>query len=82
MSKAARPTETILEVPFKIESIAKTDAPAGSEGVWCRYVISQGTNLINGVRAGNQAEVANLLQDMVERLNERRIGKHRPKTKG
>jgi hypothetical protein len=81
MSKASA-LETVLELPFKIDSISRTEAPDGAEGVWHSYVISQGANTITGVRAGTQAEVTTLLHDMVERLNERRLGKHRPKTKG
>ena len=81
MKRAASPTETFLEFPYKIDSIARTSAPDGAEGVWHRYVISQGTNTIEGVRAGTQAEVTTLLHDMVERLNERREGKYRPKSK-
>lgn len=82
MTKLNSTLESVLEVPFKIDSIAQTTAPAGSDGVWHSYVISQGTNTINGVRAGTRAEVQILLHDMVERLNERRMGKQRPKTKG
>jgi hypothetical protein len=79
LAKAANPTETFLELPFKVDSISKATAPAGSEGVWHSYVISQGTNTITGVRAGTHAEVATLLQDMIERLNDRRAGKKRPR---
>lgn len=82
MKKAATPvTETALERPFKVDSISKTAAPNGTEGVWHSYVISQGTNMIAGVRTGTQAEVTVLLQDMVERLNERRAGRTRPRSK-
>ena len=81
MTRAANRTETTVELPFKLESIAKTAAPGGAEGMWHRYVISQGTNTIEGVRAGTHAEVTTLLNDMVERLNERREGKQRPKSK-
>ena len=70
-----------MELPFKLESIAKAAAPGGADGVWYSYVISQGTNTIEGVRAGTHAEVTTLLHDMVERLNERREGKYRPKSK-
>jgi hypothetical protein len=79
MFKAANPTETFLELPFKVESIASASAPAGAEGVWHSYVISQGTNTINGVRMGTHAEVTTLLHDMIERLNDRRAGKKRPR---
>jgi Na+-translocating ferredoxin:NAD+ oxidoreductase RnfG subunit len=77
MHKAANPTETFLELPFKVDSISRATAPAGAEGVWHSYVISQGTNTITGVRVGTHAEVSTLLQDMIERLNERRAGKKR-----
>jgi hypothetical protein len=80
MTKATR-TEVTVELPFKLESISKATAPGGAEGVWHSYVISQGTNTIEGVRAGTRAEVTTLLHDMVERLNERREGKFRPKAK-
>jgi hypothetical protein len=75
------PTVANHETPFRVESIAKTSTPAGSEGTWFQYVISQGTNKITGVRSGSQSEVNMLLEEMVERLNERRAGKM-PKPKG
>ncbi len=74
--------ETVLELPFKVDSISKTAAPTGTEGVWHSYVISQGANTIAGVRTGTLAEVTMLLQEMIERLNERRSGKTRPRSKG
>ncbi len=73
--------ETVLELPFKVDSISKTAAPTGTEGVWHSYVISQGANTIAGVRTGTLAEVTMLLQEMIERLNERRSGKTRPRSK-
>jgi hypothetical protein len=73
--RATAPTETFLELPFKVDSISRTAAPAGAEGVWHCYIISQGTNTITGVRAGTHAEVTKLLDEMIERLNERRSGK-------
>jgi hypothetical protein len=79
LAKIADMTETFLERPFKLDSISRTAAPADAEGVWHSYVISQGTNTITGVRAGTQAEVTALLHDMIERLNERRAGKKRPR---
>jgi hypothetical protein len=75
LRKAIFRTETFLELPFKVDSIVTSAAPSGAEGVWHSYVISQGTNVITGVRAGTQAEVRMLLDGMVERLNERRAGK-------
>ena len=73
------PTEVLLEVPFRLDSITPAEAPAGSDGSWYRYVISQGENEITGLRAGSQSEVQRLVDDMVERLNERRIGKAKKK---
>jgi hypothetical protein len=81
MTKAASSTETTVELSFKLESISKAAAPRGAEGVWHSYVISQGANTIEGVRAGTHAEVTTLLHDMIERLNERREGKYRSKSK-
>lgn len=75
MPRGMGPTEAFLELPFKLESIAKTAAPEGADGVWHCYVISQGTNTITGARAGTHAEVSVLLEQMIERLNERRSGK-------
>ena len=82
MIQRTSPTETVLELPFKVDSISKAAAPGGAAGVWHSYVISQGTNTIMGIRAGTQAEVTILLHDMIERLNERREGKTRPRSKG
>lgn len=69
------PTEMLLEVPFRLASLTPAEAPAGSEGPWFRYVISQGANEITGLRAGSQSEVQRLVDEMIDRLNERRIGK-------
>ena len=81
MTKASSVTEVAVELPFKLESISKATAPGGAAGVWHSYVISQGTNTIAGMRVGTQAEVTTSLHDMVERLNDRRIGKFRPRSK-
>jgi hypothetical protein len=80
MNRTAASIENI-ESPFRVDSISKATAPEGSDGVWFTYVISQGTNLISGVRAGGLAEVTSMVGEMVERLNERRVGKSRPKGK-
>jgi hypothetical protein len=72
-------TEMLLEVPFRLQSITPAEAPAGSDGSWCRYVILQGENEITGLRAGSQSEVQRLVDEMIERLNERRLVKARKK---
>ena len=80
--RADPPTETVLELPFKVDSISRTAAPNGTEGIWHSYVISQGANTIAGIRTGTQAEVTILLEEMIDRLNERRAGRTRPRSKG
>lgn len=69
------------EAEYRVESIGRTNTPAGSEGTWYEYVIAQGTNMITGMRCGNKSQVDDEIRDMVERLNERRIGKTRPRVK-
>lgn len=64
-----------VEQPFRIDEITRAPAPDGGDSVWHRYVISQGTNTIAGLRAGQRAEVLLQVEQMVERLNQRRIGK-------
>lgn len=74
-------TQANHEVPFRLASLIKTGAPEGSDGTWYRYVIAQGTNEITGIRNGAEAEVAHLVGEMVERLNERRAGKTKTRIK-
>lgn len=69
------------ELPFRLESLVATTTPAGSEGDWYRYVITQGANRITGLRAGSKSAVQLEVNEMVDRLNERREGKTRPKTR-
>lgn len=59
------------EAPFRLESIDEIAAPEGHDGVWHRYVITQGTNTIVGMCPGVLDEVSLLLQQQVERLNMR-----------
>lgn len=56
-------------IPFRLESMMETPAPDGATGVWYRYVITQGTNVIEGTRAGTHADVSRSLDEMIERLN-------------
>ncbi len=74
------PRQPNHEVPFRLASLNETGAPEGTDGTWYRYVIVQGTNRITGVRSGPESEVMHLVQDMVERMNERRLGKNRPRS--
>lgn len=77
--KPATATEAWLETPFVLNSVTPATAPPGAEGVWHSYVISQGENQITGLRAGTKTEVMALVDAMIERLNERRIGKQKKK---
>lgn len=62
--------------PYKIESIAPANPPVGAEGSdWFHYVIVQGSNLINGYRQGSIESVTLEIEENVELLNERRLGK-------
>jgi len=81
MKKALASTDVALELPFKMDSIATVAAPAGAAGTWFSYVISQGENRIAGMRAGTHAEVTTHVHDLIERLNDRRAGKTRPRSK-
>lgn len=64
-----------VEQPFRIGEIVRAPAPDGSNAVWHRYQISQGTNTITGLRAGRHEDVFLQVEAMVERLNLRRMGK-------
>jgi hypothetical protein len=78
-TKSTAATEAWLEVPFVRESVMPIAAPDGCEGTWHEYVISQGGNRITGLRAGNLADVTRQVDEMTERLNERRVGKQKRK---
>jgi len=67
-----------VEQPFRIDEVVRAPAPDGSDSVWHRYVITQGTNTITGLRAGGHVDVQSQVEGLVERLNLRRMGK-RPK---
>ena len=77
--KSVAVTDPSLETPFRLESLTPAEAPAGSDGCWYRYVILQGNNEITGLRAGSQIEVQQLVDEMIERLNERRLSRSKKK---
>jgi len=64
-----------IDLPFRVDLISEAPAPDGSSDIWHQYVISQGSNTITGMRPGARVEVAHQLAEMVQRLNERRMGK-------
>jgi hypothetical protein len=70
----------LSELPFLLDSIVPAAAPDGGDGMWHRYVIAQGSNVITGLRCGTRLELDAQLQEMVDKLNER-AGKQRAKAK-
>ena len=71
MTHVQAASAAILDSPFRLDSLEAVPAPLGCEGLWQRYVITQGTNTIVGMRAGTHSEVSVILTHYVERLNER-----------
>lgn len=62
--------------PYEIVSVQRAEPPPGLEGShWYRYVITQGSNTINGCRQGNLQAVTLAVEEIVVQLNERRLGK-------
>jgi hypothetical protein len=64
-------TESVVELPFRLESLSPIPDPEGGSAVWHRYVIIQGTNTITGMRCGSRTELIPVIDQMIERLNER-----------
>ena len=62
--------------PFEIIELIKADPPdIDDDREWYRYVISQGDKPITGLRQGNQLSVKVAIEEVVLRLNERRLNK-------
>lgn len=62
--------------PYEIVSVQRAEPPPGLEGSdWYRYVITQGSNTINGCRQGDLNAVTLAVEEIVVQLNERRLGK-------
>jgi len=66
-----------LEQPYEIVSVRRAKAPPGAEGsYWYRYVIAfEGSNTIRGYRQGNLKAVTTAVEEIVAKLNERRLSK-------
>jgi hypothetical protein len=69
---------TVLGTPFRLDLVAPVPAPDGGDSEWHRYVITQGSNTITGVRLGTREEVMRQLDVMIENLNVR-LGKQQAK---
>ena len=62
--------------PFRIIELVRGDPPEADDNrEWYRYVISQGDKPITGLRQGSKRSVKAAVDEVVLRLNERRMGK-------
>ena len=65
-----------MKEDYEILSVEPAEAPCNLDGAnWYRYVIVQGDNKISGYRQGNLHSITRSVEEIVLRLNERRIGK-------
>lgn len=64
--------EGSLSDPYELQSVIQTPPPNGSDGLWFKYVIKQGSTVTVGTRSGSESEVNDFVRNMVDRLNERR----------
>lgn len=75
-STATAPVPAANNPPFKIIELAPAEPPAGQAGSeWYRYVISQGRGVMSGIRQGSRESVTAAVEEIVLRMNERRLGR-------
>jgi hypothetical protein len=66
----------LIQDDYEIVSVESTMPPQQMTGTgWQCYVIRQGTNTIRGYQQGSLEAVRQSVEDIVTRLNERRLGK-------
>jgi hypothetical protein len=66
----------LIEDDYEIVSVESTVPPEHLGGTgWHCYVIGQGTNTIRGYQQGSLENVRQSVEEIVTRLNERRLGK-------
>ncbi len=66
----------MIEDDYVIVSVESTVPPEHMGGAgWHRYVIAQGSNTIRGYQQGSLETVKLAVEEIVTRLNERRLGK-------
>jgi len=66
----------LIEDDYEIISVESTAPPEHMGGTdWHCYVIGQGANMIRGFQQGSLATVRQSVEEVVTRLNERRLGK-------
>ncbi len=78
MTSGDKSSSEILQTPFSLDSLDDVPPPSGCEGTWHRYVIRQGENTIVGLREGARSEVLAVVDEYVNRLNQR-FAKHQSK---
>lgn len=62
--------------PFRIVEFARAEPPDGQgDSEWYRYVISQGRGAMSGIRQGTRESVTAAVEEIVVRMNERRLGR-------
>ncbi len=61
---------------YQVSSVTKTQAPAGADGSWYKYVLEGGRSPITGMRRGNLKEVTEHAKRCAVELNERNSGKN------
>lgn len=65
----------ITGADYRIVLVEPVEAPGELGGNdWYRYIIDQGENRICGYRRGSQHGIRKSIEELVLRLNERRIG--------
>ena len=68
--------QSFLGEPYELVSVRRAKAPPGTdEPEWHRYVIRQGSNTIRGCRQGTLAAVTEAVEEIVVKLNDRRVNK-------
>lgn len=66
----------MVEKDYEIVLVEPSEPPDNMVGSgWHCYVIGEGVNRIRGYRQGDLASVTTSVEEIVLRLNERRIGK-------
>jgi hypothetical protein len=66
----------LIEDDYEIISVESTVPPEPMGGAgWHCYVIGQGANTIRGFQQGSLETVRQSVEEIVTRLNERRLGK-------
>jgi len=66
----------MIRKDYEVMSVEPAEAPNDMGGAdWYRYIIGQGANRICGYRRGDVLSIRQSVEEIVLRLNERRIGK-------